>query len=79
MVEVKNPEISQAFYGELKGRSAEFRIQSGTDFRLYVGVFGSSYSKYPQRHFCGNFSRDAERQSINRFARRSKIRVGAIL
>jgi hypothetical protein len=38
IVEVKNPEVSQAFYGELKGTPTEFRIQSDIDFRLYVGI-----------------------------------------
>ncbi|MEI7620416.1 MAG: DUF2892 domain-containing protein [Candidatus Falkowbacteria bacterium] len=38
LVEIKNPEISQAFYGELKGVPAEFRIQQSGDFRLYVGL-----------------------------------------
>lgn len=38
VVEVKNPEASQAFYGELDGAPAEFRIQSDRDFRLYVGL-----------------------------------------
>ena len=38
ITEVQNPEVSQAFYGELKGTPAEFRIQSSQDFRLYVGI-----------------------------------------
>ncbi len=38
MTGVKNPEISQAFYGELKGNPAFFQIQSRTDFKLYVGI-----------------------------------------
>jgi len=38
MVEINNPEVSQAFYGELKGSPCEFRIQSNQDFRLYVGL-----------------------------------------
>lgn len=37
-VEIKNPEVSQAFYGELKGSPSEFHIQSDQDFKLYVGL-----------------------------------------
>ena len=36
--EVLDPEVSQAFYGELQGQPAEFRIQSNAPFRLYVGL-----------------------------------------
>lgn len=35
---VQNPEISQAFYGELKGEAQIFEIDSDKDFNLYVGV-----------------------------------------
>ncbi len=35
---IRHPEVSQAFYGELKGEPAEFRIQSDQDFQLYVGL-----------------------------------------
>jgi len=35
---VQNPEISQAFYGELKGEAQIFEIDSEKDFNLYVGV-----------------------------------------
>jgi hypothetical protein len=35
---IKYPEVSQAFYGELKGSPTEFRIQSNRDFNLYVGL-----------------------------------------
>jgi hypothetical protein len=38
MVEINKPEVSQAFYGELKGSPFEFRIQSNQDFKLYVGL-----------------------------------------
>ena len=37
-VEINHPEVSQAFYGELKGSPCEFRIQSNQDFKLYVGL-----------------------------------------
>jgi hypothetical protein len=33
---VENPEVSQAFYGELKGVPASFRISSDQPFQLYV-------------------------------------------
>jgi len=36
--EIKNPEVSQAFYGELKGTSVEFRIEPNKSFKLYVGL-----------------------------------------
>ena len=35
---ISNPEISQAFYGELKGVPAEFQIKSDSEFSLYVGI-----------------------------------------
>jgi hypothetical protein len=37
-VDIQNPEVSQAFYGELKGSPVEFRIRSDHSFRLYVGL-----------------------------------------
>ncbi len=37
-VKIKNPEISQAFYGELQGAPKIFTISSDEDFRLYVGL-----------------------------------------
>lgn len=37
-VSVQNPEISQAFYGQLKGEAQIFEINSDKDFNLYVGV-----------------------------------------
>lgn len=36
--EITNPEVSQAFYGELRGVQAEYRINSDQEFRLYVGI-----------------------------------------
>ncbi len=38
LVIIKNPEVSQAFYGELQGAPANFQISSKQDFRLYVGL-----------------------------------------
>lgn len=35
---IENPEISQAFYGELRGEPAYFRITSDRPFRLYVNI-----------------------------------------
>jgi hypothetical protein len=37
-VRVENPEVSQAFYGELKGKPQDFEIESPQPFRLYVGL-----------------------------------------
>lgn len=37
-VNISHPEVSQAFYGELKGTPVEFDIVSAKDFRLYVGI-----------------------------------------
>jgi hypothetical protein len=37
-VEITNPEVSQAFYGELRGAQVEYRINSDREFRLYVGI-----------------------------------------
>ena len=38
VVEINNPEISQAFYGWLNGEPATFKIHSDKAFKLYVGV-----------------------------------------
>ncbi len=38
VVQVQNPEISQAFYGELKGRSVSFEINSNETFTLYLNL-----------------------------------------
>ena len=35
---VKNPEISQAFYGELKGEPNHFIIESDSVFKFYAGI-----------------------------------------
>lgn len=35
---IKNPEVSQAFYGELKGKPDYYRIKSEGPFNLYVGI-----------------------------------------
>ena len=37
-IKVSNPEISQAFYGELKGQPQEYSIFSAQPFRLYLGL-----------------------------------------
>lgn len=37
-VEVKNPEISRAFYGELTGEPVVYEIKSSVSFNLYVGL-----------------------------------------
>jgi hypothetical protein len=36
--EIMNPEVSQAFYGELKGYPDVFRIVADKPFNLYVGI-----------------------------------------
>lgn len=38
ITQIRNPEISQAFYGELKGEPAYFQIHSEQWFKLYVGI-----------------------------------------
>ncbi len=35
---IRNPEVSQAFYGNLKGKSDYYQINSNEDFNLYVGI-----------------------------------------
>jgi len=35
---IKNPEVSQAFYGELTGEPVFYRIESNEPFNLYVGI-----------------------------------------
>jgi hypothetical protein len=37
-VVITDPEISQAFYGELQGKPMEYHIISDREFRLYVGI-----------------------------------------
>jgi hypothetical protein len=37
-IEVQNPEISQAFYGELRGEPVYYKIESSEPFNLYVGI-----------------------------------------
>jgi len=36
--QINNPEISQAFYGELKGQPDFYFIDSKTDFNLYINI-----------------------------------------
>ena len=38
IIQVKNPEISQAFYGELRGTYQDFKIDSAKPFNLYINV-----------------------------------------
>lgn len=38
IVIVKNPEVSQSFYGELEGQYRDFKIDSGQPFNLYAGI-----------------------------------------
>jgi hypothetical protein len=37
-IEVKEPEISKAYFGQLTGRSAYYRIASDKPFRFYAGI-----------------------------------------
>ncbi len=38
VTQVENPEVSQAFYGELTGEPAYYQVQSNVPFRLYAGI-----------------------------------------
>jgi len=38
ITQVQNPEVSQAFYGELKGKPAYYQITSEDSFKLYIGI-----------------------------------------
>ena len=38
LAQIENPEVSQAFYGELKGKPDYYQIKSGDPFSLYVGI-----------------------------------------
>jgi len=38
IIQIKNPEISQAFYGELKGKAVDFEIDSDQPFKFYAGL-----------------------------------------
>lgn len=35
---IENPEVSQAFYGNLKGKPDYYKIRSEEEFKLYVGI-----------------------------------------
>ncbi|MFC1615678.1 hypothetical protein ACFL21_00930 [Patescibacteria group bacterium] len=37
-INVKNPEISQAFYGELTGQPHTYEFESEEEFKLYLGI-----------------------------------------
>ena len=37
-IEIIEPEISKAYYGELKGAPDVYKIESDIDFKLYVGI-----------------------------------------
>lgn len=37
-VQIQNPKVSQAFYGELNGQPETFTLSSDAPFRLYVGI-----------------------------------------
>jgi len=38
IVKIDNPETSKAYYGELNGKQAEFRVESAVPFKLYVNI-----------------------------------------
>ncbi len=38
LTQIENPEVSQAFYGELKGAPDYYQISADTSFKLYVGI-----------------------------------------
>jgi hypothetical protein len=38
IIQIENPEVSQAFYGELNGEPAYFEINSIEPFRFYIGI-----------------------------------------
>jgi len=38
LIQVENPEVSQAFYGELKGEPVYYQIEAEENFSLYVGI-----------------------------------------
>jgi hypothetical protein len=38
LTQIKNPEVSQAFYAELKGKPDYYQIKSDDSFSLYVGI-----------------------------------------
>ncbi|MDP2741424.1 MAG: hypothetical protein Q8O66_01910, partial [bacterium] len=37
-VKIKNPEVSQAFYDKIKGKSRDYFINSDKDFNLYINL-----------------------------------------
>lgn len=43
-IQVKDPEVSQAFYDELGGNPRNYLINSDTDFNLYINLLAPAYS-----------------------------------
>lgn len=54
-VVVHNPEISQAFYGELSGGPAEYDISSAVDFNLYINLLVPKSSNKDGRYSANIF------------------------
>ncbi len=61
-VEVKDPEVSQAFYAELSGKPQTYRISSKTKFRLYVQLTIPDLAGN-RRDFTADISRNGKRIS----------------
>ncbi len=56
---VEDPEISQAFYGELKGEPAYYKIEAKAPFHLYVGMLSPDIPG-ADKDFSADISKDKE-------------------
>lgn len=57
---VENPELSQAFYDELKGQPRNYFIESGADFNLYINLLVPLPENRNGRYSAKVFSGDKE-------------------
>ncbi|MGA2418320.1 MAG: Type 1 glutamine amidotransferase-like domain-containing protein [Candidatus Staskawiczbacteria bacterium] len=57
-VQINNPEISQAFYDELKGEPRDYFIDSSKDFELYINLLVPEKANRDGRYSAKIFSED---------------------
>ncbi|MFA6190168.1 MAG: Type 1 glutamine amidotransferase-like domain-containing protein [Candidatus Staskawiczbacteria bacterium] len=60
-IQIKNPELSQAFYDELRGVSRDYFIDSDKDFVLYINLLVPAHSNIDGRYSVDVFSAQGEK------------------
>jgi len=60
-IQINNPEISQAFYDELKGTTRDYFINSDKDFELYVNLLVPNPENKDGRYSANIFSLDGDK------------------